>query len=126
MKLKVTHLSQYLPYKIKAKFQYNNDCRCRVYVIGTVSVVYSNATICCFDTVNAYPERFKLLLHPKSIITDEWLSELNLDLSDKFVLKDFADNHIGYWSLSYNHLEILFQYHIDVFDLIPKKLAVAI
>lgn len=57
-------LAAYLPYGVKAIFLETNEKRCRKRVIGTVGAVYSNSTIVCYDTVNATPDKFKLLLRP--------------------------------------------------------------
>jgi len=123
MKLELKHLAPYLPYGLKAKFQSKNKKTCRKYVIGTISVMYSDCSICCYDTVNATPDQFKPLLHPKSIINDTWLSEVNCDLHEQFEIEDFVKNRIGFWDLSYNVLELLYSRHIDVFGLIDEGLA---
>lgn len=126
IKLELKHLVPYLPYKLKAKFQEKNSRTCRTYVIGTIGAIYSNCSIVCHDTVNASPDKFKPLLHHKSQISDEWLSEINCDLSDQIAIEDFVANRIGFWNLSYSVLEILFSRHVDVFGLIDKNLAIQI
>ena len=80
MKLEIKHLAPYLPYGLKAKFQAKNKKTCRKYVIGTISVMYSDCSICCYDTVNATPDNFKPILRPLSDLTKE--IEIN---GEKFV-----------------------------------------
>ena len=71
MKLEIKHIAPYLPYGLKAKFQSINKKTCRKYVIGTISAMYSDCSICCYDTVNATPDNFKPILRPLSDLTKE-------------------------------------------------------
>lgn len=123
-KLQLNEIAPYLPYKLKARFQEKNSRTCRTYVIGTIGCIFSDCSIVCHDTVNACPDKFKLILYPKTIIDESWLSEANCDFKEQIIIEEFVESKIGYWNLPYNVLEILYSRHIDVFDLINKKLAI--
>jgi hypothetical protein len=71
MKLKVEHIAPYLPYNLKAQFKAVEKPTCRKMVIGTIGAVYCDATICCFDTVNSSPVKYKPLLRPLSDLIKE-------------------------------------------------------
>lgn len=137
MKLEIKHLAPYLPYGLKAKFQAKNKKTCRKYVIGTISVMYSDCSICCYDTVNATPDQFKPILRPLSDLT----KEIEID-GKKFVPMDelgklFDMNVVEYCfisqnldrhkliqkSIGYSVAEKLFEWHFDVFGLIDQGLA---
>jgi len=95
----IEQLSAYFPYQVKAKFQETNKPTCRKYVIGTVGAIYSDSTIVCHDTVNACPDRFKLMLRPLK-------TRLNIN-------KDF----------DYTEIKVLLENHFDIFGLIDAGLA---
>ena len=61
--------SMSLPYGLKVQFPETNEKSCRKKVIGTIHAVYNDGSITCYDTVNATPDRFKLILHPLSDLT---------------------------------------------------------
>lgn len=63
-KIKLTELSAYFPYKVKAMFNETNKKGCRKKVIGTVGVIYDDGSINCYDTVNSSPDKYKLVLYP--------------------------------------------------------------
>ena len=63
-KIKLTELSAYFPYKVKAIFNETDKKGCRKKVIGTVGVIYDNCSIDCYDTVNSCPDKYKLILYP--------------------------------------------------------------
>jgi hypothetical protein len=125
-KLSADQVAPYLPYKVKAKFQYNNDPKCRTYVIGTVGVLYDNGSICCFDTVNASPDRFRLILNPKSYATNSFAKAIGLNDADQIRLAGWLCGYHKTKQLPYYLFQKLVENHIDVFDLIPKRLAIAI
>jgi hypothetical protein len=118
-KLELKHLSAYFPYKVKAKFRSKNSG----VEIGTIGQITDNLSIVCYDTVEAYPTKYKLLLRPMSCLTDEFLSDKNMDLSDEITIKEIRDKQLGYWNATYNVIEILLKAHIDVFGLIEQGLA---
>ena len=126
MKLELKHLAPYLPYGLKAKFQSTNKKTCRKYVIGTISAMYSDCSICCYDTVNATPDNFKPILRPLSDYTDinsDTMNSLNCDMSDQIQISEFASKKISLSSVSAGAYDILISNHIDVFGLIDQGLA---
>lgn len=68
-KIKLTELSAYFPYKVKAIFNETDKKGCRKKVIGTVSMIYDNCSINCYDTVNSCPDKYKLILYPPYVTT---------------------------------------------------------
>ena len=68
-KIKLTGLSAYFPYKVKAIFNETDKKGCRKKVIGTVSMIYDNCSINCYDTVNSCPDKYKLILYPPYVTT---------------------------------------------------------
>jgi hypothetical protein len=126
MKLEIKHLAPYLPYGLKAKFQAKNKKTCRKYVIGTISVIYSDCSICCYDTVNATPDQFKPILRPLSDYADidsDALCDINCDMSDQIQISEFANKRISLSAISVGAFEILVSNHVDVFGLIDQGLA---
>src|SRR5574344_1475491 len=110
MKLEIKHLAPYLPYGLKAKFQAKNKKTCRKYVIGTISVIYSDCSICCYDTVNATPDQFKTILRPLSDYADidsDALCDINCDMSDQIQISEFANKRISLSAISVGAFEIL-------------------
>jgi len=118
-KLTIERLSAYFPYGIKAKFKKINNPKCRSYV----REIANNCTITCYDTVNSYPDKFKLLLRPLSWLTDEVLSDINCDLLDQIEIAKIRDRHQGYWDASYDVVKILLKNHVDIFGLIEYGFA---
>lgn len=126
MKLEIKHLAPYLPYGLKAKFKAKNKKTCRKYVKGTISVMYSDCSICCYDTVNATPDNFKPILRQLSDYADidsDALCDLNCDLSDQIQISEFASKRISLSAISVGAFEILVSNHVDVFGLIDQGLA---
>jgi hypothetical protein len=126
MKLEIKHLAPYLPYGLKAKFQAKNKKTCRKYVIGTISVMYSDCSICCYDTVNATPDQFKPILRPLSDYADinsDTMNSLNCDISDQIQISEFANKRISLSAISVGAFDILVSNHVDVFGLIDEGLA---
>lgn len=124
--ISLKHLSAYLPYQVKATFKETTDRYCRKYVIGTVGAVYDGSkepTIVCFDTVNATPDKFKLLLRPMSALDEKALSDINCDLMDQIKMEQFRDKEISLFSMPYGVIQILLSHHYDVFDLIKRGMA---
>ncbi len=122
-KLTLEQLSVYLPYKVKAKLKIVNVTNCRSYVIGTIGEIADNCKITCYDTVNSYPDKFKLLLRPMSALDDKVLSDINCDLSDQIKMAEFRDKQISLYDMPYGAVKILLKRHFDVFNLIEKGLA---
>lgn len=63
--------SMSLPYGLKAQFPATNEKGCREKVIGTIHAVYDDGSITCYDTVNATPDTFRLILRPLSDLVKE-------------------------------------------------------
>lgn len=128
MKKKITleELSAYFPYQVKAKFKLVEVPRCRAMVIGTVEGIFDDASIVCHDTVNSCPEKYKLMLRPISWLTDEVISEMNLDNSEENMIEMIRDNESSASSMPYDIMKILLKNHVDLFGLIEKGLAEAI
>ena len=128
----VHQIAPYLPFGVKAIFNESNDKKCRKKVIGTVSGVYSDGSIVCHDTVNASPDKFKLVLYPLSQLFGnisqheaftDYLSDYELSLITDHVLNE--DDDCEFLSLiSYSAAQYLFKHHFDVFYLIPIGQAV--
>ena len=126
MKLEIKHLAPYLPYGLKAKFKAKNKKTCRKYVKGTISVMYSDCSICCYDTVNATPDKFQPILRPLSYYADidsDAMNDLNCDLSDQIQISEFASKRISLSAISVSAYNICLSNHIDVFGLIDQGLA---
>ena len=126
MKLEIKYLAPYLPYGLKAKFQAKNKKTCRKYVIGTISVMYFDCSICCYDTVNATPDNFKPILRQLSDYADinsDAMNSLNCDMSEQINLNEFAIGYICLGSLYQSTYDLCLKNHIDVFGLIDKGLA---
>jgi hypothetical protein len=126
MKLEIKHLAPYLPYGLKAKFQAKNKKTCRKYVIGTISVMYSDCSICCYDTVNATPDNFKPILRSLSDYADinsDAMNSLNCDMSDQIQISELASKRISLSDISVGCFDILVSNHVDVFGLIDEGLA---
>lgn len=132
MKLQVNEIAPYLPYSVKVLMPKSNKKGCKKKVIGTVSAVYDDATIVCHDTVNATPNRFKLILRQ--------LSDLYLNLQEHDEIRDeFSEYHWDIFETSfllglkpinrfdhvtYSQAQLLFKHHFDLFGLIDKGLAI--
>jgi hypothetical protein len=58
-----------------------------------------------------------------SCLTDEFLSDKNMDLSDEITIREVRDKQLGYWNAPCNVIEILLKAHIDIFGLIEQGLA---
>ena len=126
MKLEIKYLAPYLPYGLKAKFQEKNKKTCRKYVIGTISAMYLDCSICCYDTVNATPDNFKPILRQLSDYADinsDAMNSLNCDMSEQINLNEFAIGYICLGSLYQSTYDLCLKNHIDVFGLIDKGLA---
>ena len=126
MKLEIKYLAPYLPYGLKAKFQKKNKKTCRKYVIGTISAMYLDCSICCYDTVNATPDNFKPILRQLSDYADinsDAMNSLNCDMSEQINLNEFAIGYICLGSLYQSTYDLCLKNHIDVFGLIDKGLA---
>ena len=128
----VNKIAPYLPFGVKAIFAETNDKKCQKKVIGTVSGIYSDGSIVCHDTVNASPDKYKLVLYPLTDLFEnigqheaftDYLSEYELSLITDHVLNE--DDNCEFLSLiSYSAAQYLFKHHFDVFYLIQKGQAV--
>ena len=119
-----------LPYKLKLQFKDREDKYCRKQVIGTLGGIYSDRTIICHDTVNAYPAKFKPILHPLSDLTKEIEHK-----GEKFMpMKEIAiynPNNVEYLIecvvtglVEYIVLRQLIEWHFDIANLIEKGEAI--
>ena len=129
MKLELKHIAPYLPYNLKAKFPETNKKGCRSYVIGVIGALYSNCTIVCHETVNASPDRFKPMLLPLKYfenINSPAFQEINCDLTHQIEINEVANQQRNYTSLSVGAFELCLKNNIDIFNLIPNGLAVAL
>jgi len=109
-------LAAYLPYETKVTFMYK-----RKQVIGTLDAVYKDGTITCGDTINASPDKFKLMLVPvntKILGSAKDYNEYS-DLIDilHYKIKQNIDN------MPYRLLQLALEKNYDIFDLIPQGLA---
>jgi len=125
-KITLEQLSAYFPYQVKAKFKLIEVPRCRAMVIGTVGQISDNCSIVCYDTVNAYPEKYKLMLRPMSWLTDEVIFKLDACLSDQLIVEMIRDGEMNLINAPYNVIQTLLKNHVDLFGLIEKGLAEAI
>ena len=103
-KLQLNELAPYLPFGLKAYFKKENTKNCRKMVIGTVSAVYSNATIVCHDTVNATPDKCFPILRP--------LSDLILEINGVVGLVELAKIHDEKteWTLDLSEFALKYAY----------------
>jgi hypothetical protein len=117
-KLQLNELASYFPYSIKAYFKQKNTKTCRKMVIGTVSGIYSNASIVCHDTVNATPDKFFIILKPLSDFENS-----GFDIQDEIEVSRMIR---GDYIHSFRHglITLLLENHYDIFGLIDKKLAI--
>lgn len=118
------HLVPYLLYRVKVKWFRKDD----------------NSFQTSELTISDYPfltkQLFKLILRPLSDLTDinsKFYSDSNMDLTDQVELNSLIDEILydkqSYKSIEdipYKYMLILFEYHIDVFGLIPEGLAIDI
>lgn len=118
-KIELKFLVSYFPYKVKAKFKGKNTG----VEIGTIGIIKETGHINCYDTVNAYPTKFKLLLHPLSWLTNDVLSDINCDLLDQIKISEFRDKQFSLHNMPYGVIQILLENHVDIFDLIKQGLA---
>lgn len=132
MKLQVNEITPYLPYSVKALIPESNKKGCKKKVIGTVSGIYADATIVCWDTNNVTPNRFKLILRP---LSDLYFNTLQgCEIGDEFselewdafvscfmsgITPDTRFDHVAY-----SQAQLLFKHHFDLFGLIKRGLAV--
>ena len=127
-------LAMSLPYELKAQFKRDEKKGCRQKVIGTIGVVYDNGSVVCYDTVNAYPEKFKMILHPLSDLIKEIEHK-----GEKFVPINKLKTYFGWgylwdcykkgetinlYAIPYACLSKLVEWHFDIADLISKGEAI--
>lgn len=120
--MKVEHLIMYLPHQVKVKIK----GKIKEHAIGTVSAVYSDGSIVCYDTVNATPSKFKLLLYPKSDAYEIVVKGKKMDFLQAVDIHSFSINELPVDQLNLKTLNLLLKHHIDVFGYIDKKQAIDI
>lgn len=123
-------LAASLPYGLKLQFKEREEKYCRKQVIGTLGGIYSDGTIVCHDTVNAYPAKFKSVLHPLSDLTKtivhkgkefvpliELLKNGFFDTSEmsKEEIMSFVKVYSYIDLISLNDLPLYLQWHFDLF-----------
>lgn len=131
-------LGAYLPYKLKVRLPEVNKKTCRRYVTGTLCNVYSDASICCHDTVNATPDWFKPILKPiadaDAVIRKEFTKfnlgkEFDKEVIDLFCFENIGDIEslfqLNIQKAPYECIRWLLANHYDVFGLIESGDAVA-
>ncbi len=116
-KIPLEILSLYLPYQVKAIFNETNKKGCRTKVVGTVSHIYSDSSIGCYDTVNSCPDRYKLLLKPTYEFDSEAIEEMGYAVYILFLSITSVND------LPLSSLRLLLSHHYDVFGLIEKGMA---
>ena len=124
-KLKIEHLSGYLPYSLKVTF--GETDRDLTAVSLDSPFVFITKWIGSREKQLARIEDIKPILIPlekfKDINSPE-MSESNFDIIAQMELCELANQRIGYWGLTYGVAKICFEHHIDIFNLIPQGLAV--
>lgn len=113
-KIPLEILSLYLPYAVKVSFMHN-----RKKVIGTVNAVYDDGTIVCHDTVNATPDKFKLVL----VSVRKALKEKKVSADAFHYLWNIEACFLKVSSIPYGVVAELLGFHIDIFGLIEQGLA---
>lgn len=131
--------SMSLPHGLKAQFPESNEKGCRKKVIGTIHAVYSDGSITCYDTVNATPDKFKLLLRPLSGLTkpiehkgekfvplQELLknSNFNINKMSECDMLEFIEVYNVPELITLNDLPIYLKFHFDLAGLIEKGEAI--
>ena len=120
-KLELKHLSPYLPYELKGRYYPTQNKS-----VGTV-------TIDC-ETLHRFEnelDKLKPILRPLDSVCDGMNDETpnpcfdELDEGSKDCFRCLSDQE-ALDVLPYSDMIILFKYHIDVFGLIPKGLAIDI
>ena len=115
----IEQLSAYFPYQVKAKFRSKDHG----VEIGTIGQISDNCSIVCYDTVEAYPEKYKLLLRPLSWLTDEVIFKMDISVMEAVAIEEIRDDVIDYSIAPYNVIQILLKNHVDLFKLIEQGLA---
>lgn len=129
MKLQTQHLSDYLPYELKCLVV---DSEGKMH-FATLCAVYNDGSACFCDLVESDPgfESIKPILHPfraddeyiTQVVTDAALDEdeayMHLD-----VISQIEEKQLPISLMSHKLWKILVAAHVDVYDLIPKGLAV--
>lgn len=121
-------LHYYLPYKLKCQLmgEYGEDTEIPKQFIlsGIDNDPYSRgATFLLHPDICDFDEVFPLLI-PLSKLTEEFLSDWNLDLLDQLQLIDLREKRIGYWNLPLGLANECLEKHIDIFGLIPQNSAI--
>ena len=110
-KIPLEQLAAYFPYGVKAIFPETNKKGCRTKVIGTINAIYDDSTINCYDTVNASPDKFKLVLYDFS----------NSKISKREYYKSYSEQEIFHY-----YRKELLKARVDLFRLIEQGLAVSV
>jgi hypothetical protein len=128
MKLELKHIAPYLPYDIKVEFElnYHSD------YIPNETKDYEYKGICVlhqvdFEWISEF-KTYKPILRPLSDLTKEiqigeYFMTFKEHLQRMFPAESMHTN-IATWS--YRVVSLLFEWHFDVFQLIPNGLAIDI
>ncbi len=130
MKIMIDKLAPYLPYELQCKFIGLDGEK----YVGTLASLttewqYECAHFYIDEKDNAYTSMIHLedirpILHPLSDLTDEFISEKNLDFLDEIELRECRDFYKQATHLRYDLCQYLFQWHFDVFNLHSKGLCI--
>lgn len=128
--IKQEFLAMSLPYGLKVQFTDSNERGYSKEVIGTIGCVYDDGVITCFDTVNAAPDEFRMILHPLSDITKEithngvpfvpiveLLENSSFDTSkmSEEEIMSFGEVYSRIDLITLNDLPLYLQWHFDLF-----------
>ena len=127
-KLKLEHLASYLPYKLIVRWYIKNNIW-DDYTMGIEFKAGNTFSIIEIDGITVKP-----ILRPLSDLADinsKFYNDSNIDLTDQIELNSLIDeilydkqNYKTTEDIPYKYVKILFEYHIDMFDLIKNNLAI--
>ena len=131
MKLEIKHLSIYAPYKLQVLLGQNK--RDLTAISLDSHFVFVTAYCGSREKQMAGIENIKPILKPKTFLHElqdeiyiRWGGGISKEAKG-YWLKGFIDNlmYTAYPALKYDEIDFMAEYHIDIFDLINKGLAVA-
>jgi hypothetical protein len=126
-KLTIEHLAPYLPYRLKARDSFDDEAPIAEVVSLSSNITWGDITVLDISGIHHVENtKIKLILRPLSDLTDDKISEFNLDITDEIELRETRDHHKLATHLNYGLCQVLFKNHFDVFGLIDKGLAIDI
>jgi hypothetical protein len=128
--LKLEHLAPYLPYQLKIEcnsqeeIKQNGNYISEMIELGIKSITDNYG--------NNWNFNIKPILRPLSDLTKEIEVngvrfvpiDYNAFKNDKYHLTEFINGFAHYKSVKYGIIERLLEWHFDIFNLIPQKLAI--